>query len=180
MNSTSHRYARFRYLAAAVVACAALATAGTATAAAARPASRSVPRAVAGGTSASDTSVHTIHLVLHETQNKLIDEGGFGDEVIVLGILDNAVDTTQVGIFAGTLTSVTSDRPPLTLATADLQLQGGQIAVQGFFDAKQSSGVHAVTGGTGIYRGVRGEFFYTEIARGVLDLTLTLLPAGEE
>ena len=157
------RSAHWRYVVAAVVACAALATAGAATAAA------------AGGTSASGTSVHTIHLVGHETQRKLISQGGFGDEEIFSGSLDTATGSSQVGIFAGTRTSIDTV-PPITLATMDLQLQGGQITVQGFFDSSSKfSIVHAVTGGTGIYRGVRGEFSFTEPSRGVLDITVTLL-----
>jgi hypothetical protein len=163
MNSTSNRSARLRYLVTAVVACAALATAMAAKVAA------------AGGTSASGTSVRTIHLVRHETQNKLLSQAGFGDEVIFTGILDNAAGSSQVGIFGGTLTSVSSAMPPLTLATVDLQLQGGQITVQGFFPPNQFPAVHAVTGGTGIYRGGRGEFSFTEPSRGVLDITVTLL-----
>jgi hypothetical protein len=60
------------------------------------------------------------------------------------------------------------------MATVDLQLQGGQITVQGFFPPNQSPIVHAVTGGTGIYRGARGEFSFTEPSRGVLDIIVTL------
>ena len=154
------RSARRRYL---VVACAALATAGAATA------------ALAGSTSASGTSVHTIHLVGHETQNKFLSQGGYGDESISSGNLDKAAGNfSQVGIFAGTLTSLGSV-PPLMMATVDLQLQGGQITVQGFFDSSKSTIVTAVTGGTGIYRGARGEFSLTEVARSVLDITVTLL-----
>ena len=158
------RSARRRYL---VVACAALATAGAATA------------ALAGSTSASGTSVHTIHLVGHETQNKFLSQGGYGDESISSGILDNAAGSTQVGNFAGTLTSVNSATPPLTISTLDLQLRGGQTTVQGFVDTSKSPSVTAVTGGTGIYRGARGEFSFTEPARSVLDITITLLPSGQ-
>ena len=159
--------ARWRNVVAAAVACAALATAGAATAAA------------AGGTSASGTSVHTIHLEGHETQHKLISQGGFGDEEIFSGNLDKTVGNfNQVGIFAGTLTSVGSV-PPLNMATVDLQLQGGQITVQGFFDSSKSPIVHAVTGGTGIYRGARGEFSFTEPSGGTLDITVTLLRSGQ-
>ena len=161
MNSTCNRSSRLHYLVAAVVACSALATAGAATAAA------------AGGISAS--SVHTIHLVGHETQRKLISQGGFGDEEIFSGSLDTAAGSSQVGIFAGTLTLVSSATPPLYVATVDLQLQGGQITVQGFLDRGKSPFVHAVTGGTGIYRSARGEFSFTEPSQGVLDITVTLL-----
>jgi len=164
MNSSSNRSAHSRYMVAAVVACAALATAGAAKAAA------------AGGISASGTSAHTIQLVGHETQHKLIDQGGFGDEEIFSGNLDKAAGNfSQVGIFAGTLTSVGSTVPPLNMATVDLQLQGGQITVQGFFDSSKSTIVHAVTGGTGKYSGARGEFSFSEPSGGVLDITVTLL-----
>ena len=157
------RSARWRYLVAAVVACAVLATAGAA------------KGATAGGTSASGTSVHTIHLEGHETQHKLISQGGFGDEEVFSGNLDNAAGNfSQVGVFAGTLISV-SPAPPLQMATVDLQLQGGQIAAQGFFDSTKLPVVHAVIGGTGIYRGARGEFSFYEPSGGVLDITVTLL-----
>jgi hypothetical protein len=162
------RSERWRYLVAVVVACAALATAGAAEAAVASGTS-------ASGTSASGASAHTIHLEGHETQHKLISQGGFGDEEIFSGILNKtAGNFGQVGIFAGTLTSVGSV-PPLNMATVDLQLQGGQISVQGFFDSSKSPIVHAVTGGTGIYSGARGEFSFTEPSGGVLDITVTLL-----
>jgi hypothetical protein len=120
------------------------------------------------------TSVHTIHLVAHETQRKFLNEGGFGDEEIFRGILDNATGATRVGIFAGTLTSVRAN-DSLNLATVDLQLPGGQITVQGFFFGTQSRIVHAITGGTGSYRGAGGEFSFTSPSPGVLDMTLTIL-----
>jgi len=123
---------------------------------------------------AGSMTPHTIHLVAHEKQHKFLNEGGFGDEEIFRGILDNASGATQVGIFAGTLTSVSSN-DSLNLATVDLQLPGGQITVQGFFGT-QSRIVHAITGGTGRYRGARGEFSFTSPSPGVLDMTLSLLP----
>ena len=176
MNPTGHYgAARLRYLAAAVVVCAGLVTATAATAAAAGPGSHSMPRATAGGTAANATPVRTIHLVAHEKQRKFFNNGGFGDEEIFRGILDNAADTTQVGIFAGTLTSV-SPHDVLNLATVDLQLPGGQITVQGLFFGTQSRIVHAITGGTGAYTGAEGEFSFTFPSPGVLDMTLTLLP----
>jgi hypothetical protein len=124
-------------------------------------------------------TVHTVHLVAHEKQRKFLNEGGFGDEEIFRGILDNAAGTTRVGIFAGTLTSVSAN-DSLNLATVDLQLPGGQITVQGFADFTQSRIVHAITGGTGAYAGARGEFSFTSPSRGVLDMTLTLLGADQQ
>jgi hypothetical protein len=119
-------------------------------------------------------SAHTIHLVGHETRHKFFDHGGLGDGEIFRGILDNAADTTQVGIFAGTLTSVSAN-DSLNLGTVDLQLPGGQITVQGFADFTRARIVHAITGGTGTYRGAGGEFSFTSPSPGVLDMTLTSL-----
>lgn len=133
----------------------------------ASPAAR--PAAATGATTGQ-----TIHLVAHEKQRKFLSQGGFGDLEIFRGILDNAAGTTQVGIFAGTLTSI-SGNDSLNLATVDLQLPGGQITVQGFADFTQPRIVHAVTGGTGRYTGAEGEFSFTVPSPGVLDMTLTLL-----
>jgi len=180
MNSVSrHRAARLRYLAAAVIGCAGVVTATAATAAAAAPGSHPVPRATAGRTAADATSVQTIHLVAREKQRKFFNNGGFGDEEIFRGILDNAAGTTRVGIFAGTLTSV-SHTDSVNLATVDLQLPGGQITVQGFFFGTQPRIVHAITGGTGAYTGAEGEFSFTFPSPGVLDMTLTLLGADQQ
>src|SRR5690348_5680504 len=122
---------------------------------------------------AAATIRQTIHLVAHEQQRKLLSQGGFGDEEIFRGILDNATGATQVGIFAGTLTSV-SGNDSLNLATVDLQLPGGQITIQGFADFTQPRLVHAITGGTGRYTGADGEFSFTFPSPGVLDMTLTI------
>jgi hypothetical protein len=84
-----------------------------------------------------------------------------------------------VGIFAGTLTSVSAN-DSLNLATVDLQLPGGQITVQGFLSGTQSPIVHAVTGGTGAYLGAGGEFSFTSPSQGVLDMTLTLLGPDQQ
>jgi len=134
-----------------------------AAAAQASPAAR--PAAATGG--------QTIHLVAHEKQRKLLSQGGFGDEEIFRGILDNATGTKKVGIFAGTLTSV-SGNDSLNLATVDLRLPGGQITIQGFADFTQPRIVHAITGGTGRYTGAEGEFSFTFPSPGVLDMTLTV------
>jgi hypothetical protein len=157
-------------LAAAGLAFAGLFGAVSAIAATAQASQSAHPAATTGAMTA-----HTIHLVAHEKQRKFLNEGGLGDQEIFRGILDDASGTTQVGIFAGTLTSVSSN-DSLNLATVDLQLPGGQITVQGFFFGTQSRIVHAITGGTGSYRGARGEFSFTSPSQGVLDMTLTLLP----
>jgi hypothetical protein len=119
------------------------------------------------------SSARTIHLVAHETQRQAFNHGGFGDEELFRGILDTASGTTKVGIFAGTLTSVSSN-DSLDLGTVDLQLRGGQITVQGFADFTRSRIVHAIAGGTGIYRDAGGEFSFTSPSKGVLDMTLTI------
>jgi hypothetical protein len=142
----------------------------SATVAAAQASATAHPAATTGA-----MTPHTIHLVAHEKQRKFFNHGGFGDEEVFRGILDNAAGTTRVGIFAGTLTSV-SPTDSVNLATVDLQLPGGQITVQGILGT-QSPVVHAITGGTGAYAGARGEFSFTSPSPGVLDMTLTLLAA---
>jgi len=175
MNNTSHPAPRRRRrLAAAGLALVGLLGAVSSIAATAQASQSAHPAATAGA-----MTPQTIHLVAHETQRKFLNEGGFGDEEIFRGILDNATGTTRVGIFAGTLTSVSSN-DVLNLATVDLQLPGGQITVQGFFFGTQSRIVHAITGGTGSYTGARGEFSFTFPSPGVLDMTLTLLGVGQQ
>jgi len=173
VNKTSHPPAWRRRLAAAGLALAGLLVAVTAYAATAQASPTAHPAATTGAMTA-----HTIHLVAHETQRKFLNHGGFGDEEIFRGILDNAAGTTRMGIFAGTLTSVSAN-DSVNLATVDLQLPGGQITVQGFFFGTQSRIVHAVTGGTGAYTGADGEFSLTFPSPGVFDMTLTLLGADQ-
>jgi hypothetical protein len=169
MHKTSHPAPwRRRLLTAAGLALAGLL--GAPAASTAQASQSAHPAATAGA-----MTTRTIHLGAHETQHKFLNHGGFGDEENFRGILDNAAGTTQVGIFAGTLTSVSSN-DSLNLATVDLRLPGGQITVQGLADFTQSRIVHAITGGTGTYRGARGEFSFTSPSPGVLDMTLTLLP----
>jgi len=174
VNNTSHPPPRRRRLAAAGLALAGLTGAVSAIAATAQASPTAHPAATTGA-----MTRHTIHLVAHEKQRKFLNEGGFGDQEIFRGILDNATGTTQVGIFAGMLTSVSSNGTT-TLATVDLQLPGGQITVQGFFFGTQSPIVHAINGGTGSYIGARGEFSFTHSSPGVLDMTLTLLGEAEQ
>jgi hypothetical protein len=168
MNKTSHPAPSRRHLVAAGLAIAGLLGAVSATAAAAQASQSGHPaRATAAMTP------QTIRLVAHEKQHKFLNEGGFGDQEIFPGILDNASGTSRVGIFAGTLTSVSSN-DSLNLAAMDLQLPGGQITVQGFFFGTESRIVHAITGGTGTYRDAGGEFSFTSPFPGVLDMMLTI------
>ena len=166
MNNTSHPAPSRRRLAAAGLALAGLLGALFLAAAAAQASQAAHP-------AATGATTQTIHLVAHEKQRKFFNNGGFGDEEIFRGTLDNATDTKEVGIFAGTLTSI-SGNDSLNLATVDLQLPGGQITIQGFADFTQPAIVHAITGGTGRYTGAEGEFSFTIPSPGVLDMTLTL------
>jgi hypothetical protein len=175
MNKTGHPAPwRRRHLGTAGLALAGLLGAVSVTAASAQASQPAHPAATTGAITA-----RTIHLVAHEKQHVFLDLGphgpSLGDEEIFAGVLNNAADTSRMGTFAGTLTSVSSN-DMLNAATVDLQLKGGQITVQGLADFTQSRIAHAVTGGTGIYRGARGEFSFTSPSPGVLDMTLTLLP----
>jgi hypothetical protein len=174
MNKTGHPAPwRRRHLGAAGLALIGLLCVLSTTAATAQ-ASHVAPPAAATGVK----SAQTIHIVAHEQHHVFLDQGphgpSLGDESIFAGILRNASDTTRVGEFGGTLTSISTD-DSLLAATVDLKLPGGQIAVQGVFVGAASRIVHAVTGGTGIYRNARGVFSFTEPSSGVLDMTLQLL-----
>jgi hypothetical protein len=169
MKKTRHPAPRRRrHLGAAWLAFAGLLFAVSLTAATAQASQAAHPAATTGATT------QTIHLVAHEKQRKFFNNGGFGDQEIFRGTLDNATGTTQIGIFAGTLTSISAN-DSLNLATVDLQLPGGQITIQGFADFTQPRIVHAITGGTGRYTGAEGEFSFTSASPGVLDMTLTIL-----
>jgi hypothetical protein len=118
-----------------------------------------------------------LRLVAHETDNTFLDQGpsgpSIGDEIVFGGTLAHANGQAPEGRFGGTLVSITPD-DSLLQANVTLQLPEGQIAIQGVLDFAKPPFIHAVTGGTGAYRGVKGEFTFTDEAPGVLAMTLTL------
>ena len=100
----------------------------------------------------------TIKVIEHATTDKTTDTGANGDSVGDILTFANEVfdagDTTKVGTDNGyCLRTVAGAAYECNWTTF---LDGGQITVEGpFFDAKDST--LAITGGTGRFRGARGE-----------------------
>ena len=100
----------------------------------------------------------TITVIEHATTDTTTDTGATGDSVGDILTFANkvfdATDTTEVGTDNGyCLRTVAGAAYECNWTTF---LAGGQITVEGpFFDAKDST--LAITGGTGRYRGARGE-----------------------
>ena len=100
----------------------------------------------------------TITVIEHATTDTTTDTGAKGDSVGDILTFANevfdAADTTKVGTDNGyCLRTVAGAAYECNWTTF---LAGGQITVEGpFFDAKDST--LAITGGTGRYRGARGE-----------------------
>ena len=100
----------------------------------------------------------TITVIEHATTDTTTDTGAKGDSVGDILTFANEVfdptDTTKVGTDNGyCLRTVAGAAYECNWTTF---LEGGQITVEGpFFDAKDST--LAITGGTGRFRGARGE-----------------------
>jgi allene oxide cyclase len=100
----------------------------------------------------------TITVIEHATTDTTTDTGATGDSVGDILTFANevfdAADTTKVGTDNGyCLRTVAGAAYECNWTTF---LEGGQITVEGpFFDAKDST--LAITGGTGRFRGARGE-----------------------
>jgi hypothetical protein len=132
--------------------------------------------AISVATAGSTTGPTVIHLIGSEKNTQFLNRGkgsGLGDEVVFSGSLQYPGSETVVGQFGGTLTAITPGDEWLQ-ADLTIQLPDGQIAVQGLLDFAKPPYVHAITGGTGTYDGVGGEFTFTHVSDNVLAMTLTL------
>jgi allene oxide cyclase-like protein len=130
---------------------------------------------VSATTAGGATGSTVIHLIATEQNHQVLNQGkgsGLGDEAIFSGSLQYPGSDSVIGQFGGTLTQITPDG--LLQANLTIQLPDGQIAVQGVLDFAKPPYVHAITGGTGAYDGVGGEFTFTHVSDNVLAMTLTL------
>jgi hypothetical protein len=116
-----------------------------------------------------------IHLIATERNSQSLHLGkrsGLGDEEIFSGTVQHPRSHSAIGDFGGTLIQITPGG--LLQANLTIQLPDGQIAVQGVLDFAKPPYVHAITGGTGAYDGVGGEFTFTSAGDHVLAMTLKL------
>jgi hypothetical protein len=126
-------------------------------------------------TASSAGGSRVVHLIGTETDSEFLSQGkasGLGDEVVFSGTLRYPGGDNTIGRFGGTLTQITP--AGLQQAQVTLQLPDGQIAIQGVLDFAAPPYVHAITGGTGAYDGVGGEFTFTHDNGNTLVMTLTL------
>lgn len=87
-----------------------------------------------------------------------------GAEYVNDPVFDQKTGGQQIGQEALVLTIVSSDASTALLTGAATLTEGGltgQLAVTGEVDARSSSGVVAVTGGTGGFQGAKGEIGYS-------------------
>jgi len=103
---------------------------------------------------------HTITVIEHATTDTTTDTGATGDSVGDILTFANevfdAADATKVGTDNGYCLRTVTGAAAAYECNWTTFLDGGQITVEGpFFDAKDST--LAITGGTGRFRGARGE-----------------------
>jgi Dirigent-like protein len=100
-----------------------------------------------------------------------------GAEYVNDPVFDEKTGGQQIGQEALVITIVSSDASTALLSGAVSLTEGalsGELAVTGEIDARASSGVVAVTGGTGSFRGAKGEIAYSGAG---LTSTVTTLTA---
>ena len=125
------------------------------------------------------SSAQTIHLVATTTQSTPLDLGApgisQGDEFIFHDVLTTP-GGKQVGHNNGyaVVTSTANGGAAEFVVTSTLS--GGQITFQGSNSPAATTFFAAVTGGTGIYRNVRGQARVHNVSSTVADITISLLP----
>lgn len=100
-----------------------------------------------------------------------------GAEYVNDPVFDAKTGGQQIGQEALVITIVSADASNALLTGAASLSEGGltgELAVMGQIDARASSGVVAVTGGTGSFRGARGEIDYSGAGLTSLVTTLTV------
>jgi hypothetical protein len=120
----------------------------------------------------------TIHLIAITTEQNALDLGasGFsqGDEFIFHDVLKNH-DGKRVGDDGGVCT-ITSLALQQANCQVTLSLPGGQIATQGLSTHGVTTFSVPVTGGSGVYRNVRGELVVHQVSATKALVTLELIP----
>src|SRR4051794_28382739 len=127
----------------------------------------------ASATSGHEEAGHVIHFTTLQAHQTVVDNGDekFGADDVVIFSNDLYQGGTKIGEDGGTCTVVRDDAS-LMQCLGTNRLPGGQIAVQGLAAPGKPFEL-AITGGTGRYRGVRGQVFGENTSTG-MDITLVL------
>ncbi len=130
------------------------------------------------------SSAHTITLTGHITQFTPLDLGtsgpSQGDEFVFSGALSKQ-SGTPAGHFGGYVVLVKTGTAAQGEGLVTFALSGGQITFQGLQPAVPPPAVSppfetAVTGGTGLYKNVRGEAKVAETSPNTFTAVLHLIP----
>ena len=129
----------------------------------------------AGTTSAPEDAGRVIHFTTKQVHQTLIDNGtaGFGVDDVVIFSNDLYQDGTKIGEDGGTCTVVRAAAGITMHCLGTNTLPDGQIAVQGLAAPGEPFEL-AITGGTGRYRGVRGQVFGRNTSSTEMDIKLVL------
>jgi allene oxide cyclase len=135
--------------------------------------------AVAAGSSSTPqiTQPTTLHVIEHPVTDTVVNTGPRGDTTGDLltfhNKLFNATNTTVVGRDQGSCIRIVPGRS--WECTWTNFVRRGHITVEGpFFDSHDS--LVSVTGGTGIYRNVRGQMLLHARPNGQFDFEFSLIP----
>jgi hypothetical protein len=126
----------------------------------------------------SDRSVTRMHLAERELQVQNIDQGkrgiSQGDGIVITSkMLDRGGRRVGRADFVCTVTGSGPNKGGLCQGA--LTLAGGQLTGQFAFGASGESSRQAITGGTGRYRGARGQFVVAEGKDGLESVVVELL-----
>jgi hypothetical protein len=127
----------------------------------------------------SISAARDIHLVARATEQNFVDTGDPGPSLGDMFVFRERLSSEgqRVGHDGGVCT-LTSKRMELSCEVT-VQLEGGQVASQGLI-SEQGPEPHTfvipITGGSGIYRNVRGQARVRELTQKVSRITLHLIP----
>ena len=136
--------------------------------------------AVAAGSSSAPqiTQPATLHVIEHPVTDTVVNTGAPGDTTGDLltfhNKLFNATNTKVVGRDQGSCIRISPARGSWECMWTNF-LPGGHITVEGpFFDSHDS--IVTVTGGTGVYRNVRGQMLLHARPNGQFNFVFSLIP----
>jgi hypothetical protein len=138
-------------------------------------ASAAAAATAASATSGNEDAGRVIHLTTKQAHQALLDNDkpGFGVDDVVVFSNDLYQDGTKIGEDGGTCTVVRGGAAFTMHCIGTNRLPDGQIAVQGLAAPGEPFEL-AITGGTGRYRGARGQVIGRNTSETEMDIKLVL------